>query len=50
MSSVCQTLYVGKVQMILKSREWPMSQSGKCKDNLNFRAHYGAAEKNEAKV
>ena len=24
-----------------------MSQSGKCKDNLNFRAHFGAAEKNE---
>ena len=27
-----------------------MSQSGKCKDNLNFHMHYGAAEKNEAKV
>ena len=25
-----------------------MSQSDKCKDNLNFSAHYGAAEKNEA--
>ena len=23
-------------------------QSGKCKDNLNFSVHYGAAEKNEA--
>ena len=40
----------GKVQRILKSRKWPMSQSGKCKDNLNFCAHYGAAEKNKAKV
>ena len=26
------------------------SQSGKFKDNLNFRAHYGAAKRNEAKV
>ena len=41
--------HCAKFQRILKSREWPMSQSGKCKDNLNFRAHYGAAEKNEAK-
>ena len=27
-----------------------MSKSGKCRDNLNFRTHYGAAEKTEAKV
>ena len=27
-----------------------MSGSGKCKDNLNFCAHYGAAEKNKEKV
>ena len=27
-----------------------MSGSGKCKDNLNFGAHYGAAEKNKEKV
>ena len=27
-----------------------MSNSGKCKDNLNFRAHYGPAEKNQPKV
>ena len=26
-----------------------MSGSGKCKDNLNFCAYYGAAEKNQAK-
>ena len=44
-----------KVSFHLKSKgffkkncEWPMSQSGKC--NLNFHAHYGIAEKNEAKV
>ena len=33
-----------------KNREWPMSQSGKCKDNLNFHAHYRIGEKNEVKV
>ena len=27
-----------------------MSGSGKCKDNLNFCTHYGAAEKNQEKV
>ena len=26
-----------------------MSESSKCKDNLNFCAHYGAAEKNQEK-
>ena len=27
-----------------------MSGSGKCKENLNFCEHYGAAEKKQAKV
>jgi hypothetical protein len=27
-----------------------MSNSGKCKDNLNFCTHYGPAEKNQPKV
>ena len=27
-----------------------MSNSGKCKDNLNFPAHHGPAEKNQPKV
>ena len=43
-------IFLLKVQRIFKNREWPMSQSGKYKDNLNFSAHYGAAEKNDEKV
>ena len=33
----------------LKHQEWAMSGSGKCKDNLNFCANYGAAEKKQEK-
>ena len=36
--------------MIWKDQEWAMSGSSKCKDNLNFCTHYGAAEKNQEKV
>ena len=34
-----------KVPRIKKNREWEMSHSGQCKNNLNFHKHYEAAEK-----
>ena len=39
-----------KAVRIEKSCELAMSNSGKCRDNLNFCSHYGPAEKNQAKV
>ena len=36
---------VFKVPRIKKRREWEMSHSGQCKNNLNFHGHYEAAEK-----
>ena len=39
-----------KVVRIWKGHELAMSNSSKCKDNLNIRAIYGPAEKNQPKV
>ena len=43
------TMWPIKIIRILKGCELAMSNSGKCKDNLNYRANYGPAEKNQPK-